>query len=92
MHEAYLRLIDSPPGQNWKSRGHFLGAAAEVMRRFLVEQARRERSQKGGRRIATVSGPPLRFELLHPLKVELVKLHIYLWPNQYPSRRGPWRF
>lgn len=50
VHEAYIRLVGSecPP---WNSRGHFFGAAAEAMRRILVENARRKRSIKhGGRR------------------------------------------
>jgi RNA polymerase sigma factor (TIGR02999 family) len=51
VHEAYLRLVGGA-GQTWKSRGHFLCAAAEAMRRILIEQARRKESVKhgGGRR------------------------------------------
>jgi RNA polymerase sigma factor (TIGR02999 family) len=48
VHEAYLRLVDVAPPQNWNSRGHFFAAAAEAMRRILVEQARRKRSRKRG--------------------------------------------
>ena len=40
VHEAYLRLVDVDKVQNWNSRGHFFGAAAEAMRRILVENAR----------------------------------------------------
>lgn len=47
VHEAYLRLV-SNNGHYWNSRGHFFGAAAEAMRRILVERARRKHSQKGG--------------------------------------------
>lgn len=47
VHEAYLRLVGSK-GNHWNSRGHFFGAAAEAMRRILVERARRKHSQKGG--------------------------------------------
>src|SRR5213592_478808 len=47
VHEAYLRLVSgdasAPRKQHWKSRGHFFAAAAEAMRRILVEQARRKR-------------------------------------------------
>ena len=43
VHEAYLRLVDVERAQRWNSRGHFFGAAAEAMRRILVENARRER-------------------------------------------------
>src|SRR5262245_44321187 len=49
VHEAYLRLVDQTQIQSWNSRGHFFGAAAEAMRRILVEQARRkERVRRGG--------------------------------------------
>ena len=54
VHEAYLRLVgrsdSSPAGEppHWNSRGHFFGAAAEAMRRILVDQARRRREVKHG--------------------------------------------
>ena len=44
VHEAYLRLVDVEKAQHWNSRGHFFGAAAEAMRRILVESARRKRA------------------------------------------------
>src|SRR5256886_16774297 len=44
VHEAYLRLVDVERAQHWSSRGHFFAAAAEAMRRILVDQARRERA------------------------------------------------
>jgi RNA polymerase sigma factor (TIGR02999 family) len=47
VHEAYVRLVGSEP-QNWDSQGHFFAAAAEAMRRILVENARRKRSLKRG--------------------------------------------
>jgi RNA polymerase sigma factor (TIGR02999 family) len=47
VHEAYLRLVGNEP-RAWNSRGHFFGAAAEAMRRILVENARRKRSLKSG--------------------------------------------
>jgi len=47
VHEAYLRLVGAE-GQNWSSRGHFFAAAAEAMRRILVEKARRKRRIKHG--------------------------------------------
>src|SRR5260370_7399075 len=40
VHEAYVRLVDRDQPQDWNSRGHFFAAAAESMRRILVEQAR----------------------------------------------------
>jgi RNA polymerase sigma factor (TIGR02999 family) len=48
VHEAYVRLVDVAKAQHWNSRGHFFAAAAEAMRRILVEQARRKQSAKHG--------------------------------------------
>jgi RNA polymerase sigma factor (TIGR02999 family) len=54
VHEAYLRLVgadregEAPAEPHWNSRGHFFGAAAEAMRRILVEKARRKHSRKHG--------------------------------------------
>ena len=48
VHEAYLRLVDADKTDNWNSRGHFFAAAAEAMRRILVDQARRKRRPKHG--------------------------------------------
>jgi RNA polymerase sigma factor (TIGR02999 family) len=48
VHEAYLRLVNDRPDQHWDGRGHFFAAAAEAMRRILVENARRKNSQKRG--------------------------------------------
>jgi RNA polymerase sigma factor (TIGR02999 family) len=51
VHEAYLRLVDTEQAQDWNSRGHFYAAAAEAMRRILVEQARRKQTlRRGGQR------------------------------------------
>jgi RNA polymerase sigma factor (TIGR02999 family) len=51
VHEAYLRLVDVEQAQHWDSRGHFFAAAAEAMRRILVESARRKgRERHGGGR------------------------------------------
>jgi RNA polymerase sigma factor (TIGR02999 family) len=55
VHEAYLRLVDTERTQHWNSRAHFFGAAAEAMRRILVDQARRKLAAKRGghgRRVA----------------------------------------
>src|SRR5882757_5746519 len=53
VHEAYLRLVASPPRElgeepRWDNRGHFFAAAAEAMRRILVDAARRKRTEKHG--------------------------------------------
>jgi RNA polymerase sigma factor (TIGR02999 family) len=52
VHEAYLRLVDTDKVQHWDSRGHFFAAAAEAMRRILIESARRKQGPKygGGRK------------------------------------------
>ena len=57
VHEAYLRLVQNNESAGWNSRGHFFGAAAEAMRRILVEQARRKQSHQGG---GDVRAPPDR--------------------------------
>jgi len=65
VHEAYLRLVHDPRREDgtappkWDSRGHFFAAAAEAMRRILIDQARRKRSQKrggGARRVELHAG------------------------------------
>src|SRR5262244_1380899 len=48
VHEAYLRLVDVERAQHWDSRGHFFAAAAEAMRRIVVETARRKKRAKHG--------------------------------------------
>jgi RNA polymerase sigma factor (TIGR02999 family) len=48
VHEAYLRLIGDTPGRHWNGRGHFFAAAAEAMRRIVVENARSKRRLKRG--------------------------------------------
>jgi RNA polymerase sigma factor (TIGR02999 family) len=52
VHEAYLRLVGRDPDQNWDGRGHFFAAAAEAMRRILIDQARRRGAAKRGGRAA----------------------------------------
>jgi RNA polymerase sigma factor (TIGR02999 family) len=71
VHEAYLRLVDVERAQHWNSRGHFFAAAAEAMRRILVENARRRgRTKRGGDRRraelepAEVAAPEASLELL----------------------------
>jgi RNA polymerase sigma factor (TIGR02999 family) len=48
VHEAYVRLVDTDQAPHWNSRGHFFAAAAEAMRRILVDQARRKQADKHG--------------------------------------------
>lgn len=47
VHEAWLKLVDSP-SQSWQNRAHFFGAAAEAMRRILIARARRKQTQRRG--------------------------------------------
>ncbi len=48
VHEAYLRLVSCPVQPKWNSRAHFFGAAAEAMRRILIDRARQKKSLKAG--------------------------------------------
>lgn len=48
VHDAYVRLVDADRIQQWNSRGHFFAAAAEAMRRILIDQARRKQTDKHG--------------------------------------------
>jgi RNA polymerase sigma factor (TIGR02999 family) len=57
VHEAYLRLVGADPKQPWDSRGHFFAAAAEAMRRILVERARRKRRIRHGGGLRRVDLP-----------------------------------
>jgi RNA polymerase sigma factor (TIGR02999 family) len=61
VHEAYVRLVDMEQTQHWNSRRHFFAAAAEAMRRILVERARARASNKrgGGRRRLDLDDLPL---------------------------------
>lgn len=52
VHEAYLRLVRAEENYNWDSRGHFFAAAAEAMRRILIDNARRKKSEKHGGKLA----------------------------------------
>jgi RNA polymerase sigma factor (TIGR02999 family) len=63
VHEAYVRLVDVDQAQHWTGRGHFFAAAAEAMRRILVENARRKKTEKHGgmrRRIDLFQADPIR--------------------------------
>ena len=71
VHEAYIRLVDVKKAQDWEGRRHFFAAAAEAMRRILVERARRKRSLKRGGGIArqridgaTIAAPEIPHDLL----------------------------
>ncbi len=80
VHEAYVRLVDTEKAQPWDSRGHFFAAAAEAMRRVLIESARRKkRLKRGGERDRVELGDianieESRLEELLDLDEALVKL------------------
>ena len=59
VHDAYIRLVDVDKAQHWDSRGHFFAAAAEAMRRILVENARRKEAIKRGGDLDRVDIPDL---------------------------------
>src|SRR6516164_9433255 len=66
VHEAYLRLVDVPAAQRWNSRGHFFAAAAEAMRRILVDNARRKKAGKRGGEAARVDVDPAELAATEP--------------------------
>ena len=65
VHEAYIRLVEAK-NQDWHSRGHFFKAAAEAMRRILVEKARRKKSLKQGGKHNKVEFPEIDIPLQGP--------------------------
>ena len=80
VHEAYLRLVDVERQQHWNSRGHFFAAAAEAMRRILIDHARRRHSLKLGGDLGRIAlsdvaqtAPETEFDLL-ALDAALCKL------------------
>jgi len=74
VHEAYVRLVDVKTVQHWNSRGHFFGAAAEAMRRILVEKARRRLGpRRGGRRTRMQLDEAL--DVVDPRADEILHVH-----------------
>ncbi len=88
VHEAYIRLVEGAV-PNWNSRGHFFKAAAEAMRRILVESARKKKSLKRGgdkKKVEfdeslLVAAHDIRPGLLHPRR----SLTVYLSDNRSPN-------
>ena len=73
VHEAYIRLVDANRVQHWDSRGHLFAAAAEAMRRILVEQARHKRTAKAGGTFQRISLTAIE-PLLAKSNVDLLEL------------------
>jgi len=74
VHEAYLRLLGNEANQQWSSRGHFFAAAAEAMRRILVERARHKRTLKAGGEIVRQELPDIQVAETE-LKIDLLALN-----------------
>jgi len=74
VHEAYLRLVDVEHVQHWNGRGHFFAAAAEAMRRILVESARRKKSLKAGGEWHRVDAAEIELAAENALAVDLLAL------------------
>ena len=79
VHEAYLRLVGSDQDQHWDSRGHFFAAAAEAMRRILVDAARSKDSLKrgAGRRRHPLDEALGRLAAHDASAADIVKLHFF---------------
>jgi RNA polymerase sigma factor (TIGR02999 family) len=76
VHEAYLRLAGGEQAQSWGHRGHFFAAAAEAMRRILVESARRKKSLKhGGERVRVEAAAELMAGAVASDPAEMLAVH-----------------
>jgi RNA polymerase sigma factor (TIGR02999 family) len=74
VHEVYLRLVDVEKAQHWNSRGHFFAAAAEAMRRILVEKARQKLGPKRGGRFNRVKLEEA-LDVVDPRADEILQVH-----------------
>jgi RNA polymerase sigma factor (TIGR02999 family) len=86
VHEAYLRLVDAETVQSWNSRGHFFAAAAEAMRRILVERARHKRSVKAGGGQRRQELPDIEMAVAAP-HLDLLALHEALTKLELQDKR-----
>ncbi len=77
VHEAYLRLVDVKATQQWTGRGHFFAAAAEAMRRILIDKARHKASLKAGGQLHRVELSDVEPEIAGP-QLDLLALDIAL--------------
>jgi RNA polymerase sigma factor (TIGR02999 family) len=86
VHEVYIRLVNAKNSPHWNGRGHFFGAAAEAMRRILIEQARHKLTQKaGGQRVAL---PELTLEpAIEAQKLDMLALNEALEKLEAKDRR-----
>ena len=86
VHEAYLRLVDQNSASLWESRGHFFAAAAEAMRRIIVERARHKNSQKAGGNYSRVDLIDIEAPA-DPAFVDMLALHDGLAKLEQKDRR-----
>ena len=86
VHEAYLRLLDGGQPQDWNCRGHFFAAAAEAMRRILVERARHKQSLKAGGDRRRQELPDIELAGAGP-RLDLLALHEALTKLEQLDRR-----
>jgi RNA polymerase sigma factor (TIGR02999 family) len=87
VHEAYVRLVDVERDQRFNSRGHFFAAAAEAMRRILIENARRKRGPKAGGRHGRVALSSVAVEIQGP-DLDLIALNELLDELQAKDARA----
>jgi RNA polymerase sigma factor (TIGR02999 family) len=88
VHEAYLRLQGGDQPQDWNGRGHFFAAAAEAMRRILVERYRHKRSRKGGGGRRRQELPDIELAIAGP-RLDVLALHEALTKlEQHDARRA----
>ncbi len=74
VHDAYLRLVDVDQVQSWNSRGHFFAAAAEAMRRILIERSRHKASAKAGGEFRRLEASEIELPMAGP-QVDLLALN-----------------
>lgn len=86
VHEAYLRLVDANASAAWNSRGHFFAAAAEAMRRILVERARHKQSLKAGGDRRRLELDDIELAIVEP-DVDLLALDVALERLEQHDRR-----
>jgi RNA polymerase sigma factor (TIGR02999 family) len=76
VHEAYLRLVGQKPGQHWEHRGQFFAAAAEAMRRILVDRARHKQTLKHGGSMKRSASLPDELSGKEPVEpLEILAIH-----------------
>jgi RNA polymerase sigma factor (TIGR02999 family) len=86
VHEAYLRLVDTKNVQEWNSRGHFFAAAAEAMRRILVERARHKHSLKAGGELQRREFADIELAMAEP-DINLIELNDVLEKLECQDKR-----